>query len=169
MNVRPDFNLAWTASRKVYDPTNPRLKVANVIGGKVAFNIISVQEKLRWNNTCAVRMSYILNQSGMKIPKTGSKTVSGKLGDWYFYRVKDLIAFLIAQWENPDKKIINPQIGDAHIQNLKGIILFEVDGWNDATGHATLWDGTGVCYDHCYFNYPLAVHNTKALNFWELP
>jgi hypothetical protein len=113
-------------------------------------------------------MSYIPNKSGMKIPGTENKTVSGKNGDWYFYRVKDLIDFLAVQWGSPDKKIINPQVGDPLIQNNKGIILFEIDGWADATGHATLWDGTGICYDHCYFNYPLTIHNTKALHFWEL-
>ncbi len=43
----------------------------------------------------------------------------------------------------------------------KGIIFFEVDEWDDASGNATLWDGT-ICSDKCYF--PLS----KKVMLWEL-
>ncbi|MCP3849934.1 MAG: hypothetical protein GY694_06815 [Gammaproteobacteria bacterium] len=32
----------------------------------------------------------------------------------------------------------------------KGFLVFEVDQWRDATGHATIWDGAH-CSDKCYF------------------
>ncbi|WP_342358004.1 T6SS effector amidase Tae4 family protein [Lampropedia aestuarii] len=32
----------------------------------------------------------------------------------------------------------------------KGIIVFRVNQWSDATGHATVWNGTS-CADACYF------------------
>jgi hypothetical protein len=50
----------------------------------------------------------------------------------------------------------------------KGLILFEVSGWDDARGHATLFNGS-VCYDHCYFNEPNATYRTERANFWSLP
>ena len=32
----------------------------------------------------------------------------------------------------------------------KGIIVFNVSRWSDATGHITLYDGN-ICSDRCYF------------------
>ena len=51
----------------------------------------------------------------------------------------------------------------------KGIILFQISGWSDAMGHATLFNGN-TCYDHCYFkeNEPEADYITDRANFWEL-
>ncbi|MBI6717193.1 T6SS effector amidase Tae4 family protein, partial [Pseudomonas syringae] len=49
----------------------------------------------------------------------------------------------------------------------KGIILFEISGWTDAKGHATLFDGN-LCYDHCYFNEPDVNYRTDTANFWSL-
>jgi hypothetical protein len=49
----------------------------------------------------------------------------------------------------------------------QGLILFEVSGWSDALGHATLFDGK-ACYDHCYFNEPEAKYRTDRANFWSL-
>jgi hypothetical protein len=49
----------------------------------------------------------------------------------------------------------------------KGVILFEVQGWNNARGHATLFNGT-IRYDHCYFNEPRVTYHTTKANFWAL-
>ncbi|WP_239323964.1 T6SS effector amidase Tae4 family protein [Snodgrassella gandavensis] len=49
----------------------------------------------------------------------------------------------------------------------KGIILFEVSGWSDATGHATLFNGY-KCYDSCYFNEPESTYIAERANFWSL-
>ncbi|WP_281257537.1 T6SS effector amidase Tae4 family protein [Mixta gaviniae] len=35
-------------------------------------------------------------------------------------------------------------------KGLNGILIFIVDSWSDASGHATLWNGS-LCSDHCYF------------------
>lgn len=63
--ARPSFLSAWAASARIYDATNPGAKVAQVIGGNVAKNINNPDPKQRWENTCAVRMSCILNYSGL--------------------------------------------------------------------------------------------------------
>jgi len=46
----------------------------------------------------------------------------------------------------------------------KRVILFEVSGWSDAQGHATLFNGQS-CYDHCYFDEPEAKYRTDRANF----
>lgn len=91
---RPFFNSAWAASLRIYDPVNPGLKVARVIGGYVEKNINNPDPSQKWNNTCAVRMSYILNESGVTIPKITGKTVSGKDKRQYFFASVILLHFL---------------------------------------------------------------------------
>lgn len=88
---RPSFAAAWAASMRIYDPVSPGAKVAKVIGGNVAKNINNPNPTQRWSNTCAVRISYILSQSGMRIPHIPQQTVSGADKRWYFFRVKDVI------------------------------------------------------------------------------
>lgn len=165
---RPSFYAAWHTSMDIYDPRNSALKVAQVIGGKVAANILPLNEVGKWTNTCAVRMSYILNKNGVVIPYLSGKTVSGSDGHWYFHYVRDLIAFIKKQWGKPDLVSDYPPSGGGELSNKKGVILFEVSGWRDAVGHATLWNGK-QCYDHCYFNESKVNYITRRANFWSLP
>ena len=162
--TRPLFNVAWAAAQQIYDPADSGATVARIIGGAVAKNINMPDG---WKNTCAVRMSYILNQSGIPIPHVGNKTVSGADKRWYFYRVKDVIDFLMLRWGKPDLVVPHPPSNSGQFAGKKGIILFEVSGWPDAGGHATLWNGI-LCYDHCYFNEPGATYRTDRANFWSL-
>ncbi len=74
---RPFFHTAWAAAQRIYDPSNSAEKVANMIGGHVEKNINNPDTNQRWNNTCAVRMSYILSESGVLIPRIPGQTVSG--------------------------------------------------------------------------------------------
>lgn len=85
-----------------------------------------------------------------------------------FFRVKDLIAYLTKIWGKPDLRVKFPPPGGGELAGKKGIILFEIAGWSDAGGHATLWNGNGDCYDHCYFNEPEARYTTNYANFWVL-
>lgn len=165
--TRPSFAAAWAASQRICDPVNPGAKVAGVIGGYVEKNIQNPDSTQRWSNTCAVRMSYVLNCAGVVIPYIRGRTVSGADKRQYFFRVKDLIAFLQLRWGKPEV-IAYPPSGGGALANRKGLILFEVSGWSDAQGHATLFDGK-VCYDHCYFNEPDAKYRTDRANFWGLP
>ncbi len=115
-----------------------------------------------------MRMSYILNYSGLIIQPQGTATSSGADKRWYFYRVPKLIEFLTAQWGKPDIIAAFPAAGNNQLIGKKGIILFDVSGWLNAAGHATLWDGRS-CYDHCYFNEPNAKYRTTKAYFWSLP
>ena len=160
---RPSFTAAWAASQRIYDPADSGAKVAKVIGGNVAKNINNPDSKQRWDNTCAVRMSYILGQSGLLIPAFQGQTVSGADGHQYFFRVRDLIDFLKRQW-GPAEVVKYPPPGGGVLAGKQGVILFEVSGWSNALGHATLFDGK-ACYDHCYFNEPEAKYRTDRANF----
>ena len=161
--ARPTFTAAWAASQKIYNPANPGEQVAQIVGGEVAANIRD--KKNPWRNTCAVRMSYILNQSGLIIPAITGKTKKGGDNRNYFYRVKDVISFLKQQWGMPEVVAYPPSGGS--LAGKKGVILFEVQGWDDASGHATLFNGIS-CYDHCYFNEPSVTYRTSQANFWSL-
>lgn len=163
---RIPFIAAWTASQQIYDPSNSGVKVAEVIGGYVEKNINNPDPAQRWSNTCAVRMSYILNQAGLKIPSVPGQTVSGADKSQYFFRVKNLIAFLEQRWGKAEV-VQYPPSGGGTLRGKKGVILFEVQGWWDAQGHATLFNGS-TCYDHCYFNEPGVNYRTDRANFWSL-
>ncbi len=164
--MRPFFNSAWPASQRIYDSSNSGARVAQMIGGNVAVNINNSDPMQQWSNTCAVRLSYILNESGRVIPPVSGETVSGGDKHQYFYRVRDLIKFLERRWGAPE--IVKYPTSADDMGGKRGLILFEITGWSDAQGHATLFDGR-FCYDHCYFNQPEASYRTDRANFWSLP
>jgi hypothetical protein len=165
--TRPSFSAAWAASQQIYDPADPAGKVAKTIGGYVEKNIRNPDSNQRWSNTCAVRMSYVLNQAGLVISRIPGQTVSGADKRQYFFRVKDLVVFLRQHWGEADEIVEYPPSGGGPLVGRKGVILFEISGWSDAQGHATLFDGS-VCYDLCYFSEPEANYHTNRANFWSL-
>jgi len=159
---RPKLQSAKLAFQKVYDDIGKSVSaVGKLIGGKIDYNINHLTpEQGQFQNACAIRMSYMLNQSdGIKIPYISGKTVSGKGGDWYLYKVVDLIKFLKESFGEPDEEILMPTL--EKLLPYKGIIVFEVDLWDDATGHATVWDGIS-CADKCYFS------ESKKAYIWKL-
>ena len=164
--TQPAFSVCWAAAQRIYDPVDPGAKVAKVVGGYVQKNIENPDAAQRWSNTCAVRMSYILNQAGVAIPTLRGQTVSGADGAQYFFRVRNLITYLEQTWGRPSI-VKYPPANGGELAGKQGVILFEVTGWSDAQGHATLFDGT-TCYDHCYFNEPDAKYTTERANFWSL-
>jgi hypothetical protein len=85
----------------------------------------------------------------------------------YWIRVSDLKPYLIKRFKGADEELRLPVIPaglvenvdamipifeerrrlakawlDAKLSNRKGIVVFEVSGWGDASGHFTLWNGT---------------------------
>jgi Type VI secretion system (T6SS), amidase effector protein 4 len=118
-----------------------------------------------YQNTCAARMSYALNRSGMKLPAApDGGNMKGDDGLNYWLRVKQLSTRLKNQFDKPDKELKHTRIERtsqkdlikermektdkflSEIKVLKGIVVFEVDGWKDASGHFTLWDGQNLKY-----------------------
>lgn len=113
-------------------------------------------------------MSYGLNRSGLKMGEAPSKGGTVKGGDGYLYwiRVTDLKAHLSQQFKGADEELTLPIISasllndsaamnakfkervriaqawlDTKLAGRNGIVVFNVSGWGDASGHFTLWDG----------------------------
>lgn len=141
MARRPEFNLAWGAFARVNGSVQ---QVGRVIGGKVQANI----DAGIFTNACAIRMSHVLNQTGFAVPSSAGAVSSGAGGAKYLYRVKDLLPHLQSLFGKPDLTVQGPTA--TAFAGKKGILVFEVGVWSDATGHATLWNGT-TCSDSCYF------------------
>lgn len=110
-------------------------------------NVVPVGQG-RFENACAIRLSYVLNKTAKKIPYISGQTVSGKDGSWYIFKVKTMISYLKKEYGPPDHVIDNPTT--SKFANYKGIMVFDVEIWSDASGHATIWDGAH-CTDKCYF------------------
>ena len=145
---RPLFATMWKNFNTVYG-NGSLANVGATIGGKVEANIRlgATNPSLGFTNGCAIRMSYSLNHSGVFITNGEWKTSSGSDGRRYIFRVRDLRKFLMQRFGNPDHTSATPS--PTVFSGMKGILVFTVD-WADASGHATLWDGT-MCADHCYF------------------
>ena len=120
-------------------------EVGELIGGKVKLNI----DAGTFVNACPIRMSYVLNKTGIMIPRgAGYAVSSGEDKNWYIYRVTDMMNFLYRTLGDPDHSVINPR--EVDFFGMKGILVVKGHGWVDAVGHVTLWDGT-VCSDSCHF------------------
>lgn len=139
---RPRFQDLWNAYAEVgmmgYEG------VYDLVGGNVAELRRSNPDD--YTNACALRMSRAFNYgsyripSGTIIPGTNIYRVRGSDGLPYIMRVTGVIDFIRHNWGQPDKVI--PPDQSATLNGLKGLIVVEVQGWGDATGHVTLWDGS---------------------------
>ncbi|WP_195432895.1 type VI secretion system amidase effector protein Tae4 [Morganella morganii] len=140
--TKPDFVTMWTNFARI----NVSVKeVGKKIGGKVQYNI----DQGIFQNACAIRMSYALNYSGVPVSRSPRwATSSGADKKWYIFKVADLIDFLESALGAPDMTAKSKKEMEA-FQGKKGLVVFNVS-WEDATGHATLWDGSG-CSDTCYY------------------
>lgn len=158
---RPTLFKALQEFKHVYDDIGKTVPaVGRLIGGRVDYNINQLTPAQgQFQNACAIRMSYVLNNTGFKIPHHPGKTVSGAKGHWYFYKLKDLIVYLKSIFGRYDYEIHMPTVNK--LVTYKGIVIFEVDEWTDATGHATIWNGVD-CSDKCYFS------NARKALIWEL-
>lgn len=150
--------------------------VYEMVGGKVWQNYKSrMNDDVNpYANSCAIRMSRTLNYNDILIknePKLPGATGSGSDGKWYYYKVDPLMKFLEKTFGPYD---ISRKRTDSDVvttfANKKGIIVFKVSGWKDATGHFTLWDGTNLIYaTHDYFTFNEDGAFTTDIKLWLLP
>lgn len=94
---RPSFNALW-AHFSVILGDGSVAGVGQKIGGKVGENIKLgiVDPRQGFTDACAIRMSYSFNKAGVTITRGSWNTVSGAGGEWYIYRVADLLTFMKA-------------------------------------------------------------------------
>jgi hypothetical protein len=164
----PPFQKMWDA----YPDASDVHDVGTLIGGHVLINLELPEDKGQWKNTCAVRTSRALNYAGDPIPgpsrfklkKGGTMdVVSGSDKLWYAHRVTDLEEYLRRTYGSPSDSV-EPGKGGVDMTRFggrKGIVVYEV-GWDNATGHIDLWDGTKVRHE----DFSKEPKLTKVL-FWE--
>jgi hypothetical protein len=113
------------------------------------------------SNTCVMRMSKAFNYAAganFAIPGNYPGMVTAKGSDKlnYAIRVQEFITYLSQHYHAAN--IIKE--GDAIEKNAflghTGIISWSVVGFDDATGHFTLWDGLEGLY-------------TGGINYWSMP
>jgi hypothetical protein len=119
-------------------------------------------------NTCSMRISRVLNYSGVKVPNLGKDTlavVSGSDHLWYSFRQKELRAWFSKHFGKPSLSF-GKSPDRRKLWNLKGFIGFDIN-FSDATGHFDLWDGKNFQLEaqatHDYFALATRV------DFWRVP
>ena len=161
---RPAFDEVWKHYRTVNIPAPD---VYALVGGN-AHELYKSNPK-GYANACALRMSRAFNYGGLVITSkaTGYK-VKGGDGKNYLLRVRDMIAFVKANFGNAEKTVL-PAGTDktSDFSGKRGVIVFEVSGWGDASGHVTLLNGSS-CGDSCYFVHDQPGVQTTKISFWEL-
>ncbi len=149
---RPLFNTAWMRFQEVNRPAE---QVGERIGGNVGLNIGSGAI----SNIAAVRLSYVLNRGGLRIPRIANRTISGADGSWYFTRVRDLGAWLQGRFGEPEVR--SPSARVSSLNRHRGLLILDVPSWSDSGGHATLWNGA-MGADRCDFS------ETRDALLWTL-
>lgn len=162
---RPKFENLWESYKEVNKIAS---EVYKIIGGNVYENYIHGQKigSNAFENACALRMSRAFNYGNFKIPSGVSiipnpNDISrwrGKDGFAYIFRVNDIIKFIELSFKKPEYKIktngVNKRNEIVNV-NKKGIIIFKVKNWSNASGHVTLLDGNSCADGHSYFTHNL--------------
>jgi len=130
------------------DPDSP--KVIQQLGGQLTQSWVGP-------NSCTMRMCKAFNYAGPQhaIPahRRGLLTVVGGDGKNYAIRVLEFIDYLHATYRAPDIVRTGARMTASAFSGKTGIIAWLIDGWSDARGHFTLWDGTAGLFEggHHYF------------------
>lgn len=170
---RPAFLRLWEAYAEVGLKAAP--EVYALVGGNVAD--LHTANPADYSNACALRMSRAFNYGGYPVPRgtiipgTNIYRVRGGDDKPYILRVDGVIHFIRHNWGAPDQVF---QPGEtAQLSGLKGVIIAEVQGWSDATGHVTLWNGSGTADASTYQNPDSSAYanprvSLKRVLYWEL-
>jgi len=146
------YGVNTPASLDISDP-----ELGDLLGGYVEYNI----DADIFQNTCAIRISDMLNKTGETVPYIAGETSSSADGDKHIYRVVQLNLYLTDRYENP-------QINSTNINDFvghKGIILFDMPGvWSDATGHIALWNGSQTLGG--YIEDSFLFDNSQSIKMW---
>lgn len=152
---RPNLQVMW--ENYLYDRPEG---IWSEIGGYVEINGNLPLDQGRWTNGCTVRLSHMLNQAGHLIPRDGRKTVSGGNKDQYYYRVKDLEAYMLKTFGPPDLAITDGSADSWAIPPRPGVLIMDFPG-SSFSGHTTIWNGAGSVD-----NADIGGHRVL---FWEMP
>lgn len=137
------FNALWSG----YPNTEPTSALLDMIFGEKSKKTPGVT--INWvlnsgevTNTCCIRLSHALNSGLNPIIKIGSIEMITGIKGKYILKVSHMSKYLSLIYGKPDVNVSgdSKKFQDAVIGE-KGIIVFKVRGWSDASGHIDLWDG----------------------------
>lgn len=137
---------------------------------KIKGDFRNKQNDKLYANTCAIRMSHALLQSGFSLPEAKG-SIRGGDDKWYSTRVDILGPELVKRFKGFDAELkfqpvpeaaglseakLKPyavarraqakKFIDAQMRGKKGIVMFRVAGWEAARGHFTLWNGHELAF-----------------------
>jgi len=138
LEARPNLQIMW--EYYLYDKPEG---VWSEVGGVVEINGTLPENEGRWRNACTVRLSHMLNKAGHKIPRTTGKTVSGKDGSQYFFRLDEAQSYLEEVFGPPDVDFKDVAGRLIELPNDPGLLIIKFPG-SGYTGHATIWNGAGT-------------------------
>jgi hypothetical protein len=139
-------------------------------------DLIGHKKDAGWiTNTCTIRMSYSLNNADSKLDPEivagldQSKIIHdlsspSKRSDLYVITVEEFTKYMLRKYGRP--QIAHSVSKGENLQQAvladkqRGIILFAVQGWSDATGHFDLWDGANASHG-AYFDKATDVYIWK--------
>lgn len=130
---------------KFYPTDSDAEKVKREVGADV--------DKSWYENTCVIRVSKALNYTNHLIPKDSGAFKTRKDADdkWYGLGVQQFWEYLEKNYGKPlvyaEKDKRSGRIPFEKFQGIRGIIGFRVKGWEDASGHFTLWNGFNLLYN----------------------
>jgi Type VI secretion system (T6SS), amidase effector protein 4/Putative peptidoglycan binding domain len=138
-------------------------------GAEEAKRTIGGGANVSWiSNTCVLRISRSFNYGGYPIPDRAGDEIATVRGDdrlHYAFRVREFVRWIRRKLGPADFEHAYPPPGGgevpAGLRGRQGLIVFEVEGWTDATGHIDLWDGA-ACRNHGYFE------RASKLMLWEI-
>jgi hypothetical protein len=140
---KPNFDMVWAAFPD--HDKYPTLKdLFGWIGGELKNNIDAPGFGPN-GNTCAVRLSRALNYGNFPLHSKSAKQLKlhpliGEDKKAYLFRVSELRTYLLnslgVKTKTVKKDFLNAFNGE------RGLIAFRISGWQTATGHMALWDGT---------------------------
>jgi|GEM_PF-2254544 len=132
-------------------------------------------------NSCVIRVSQALNYAGEihKIKKSHiMDTVTGADGLLYGKKVMEFKDYLNHYYKSTPRVAVRSPVkmNPNQFKLKKGIIGFFIDGWDNARGHFTLWDGFRLAYegDHNYWSefhkgYIRGQVCIEEICLWECP
>jgi len=144
--VFPSFDKMWSTY-----PTGTSDEVKRKIGGGVNGDWV--------DNTCVIRVSHSFNEAGAPIPNNypGLTTTFGANRKRYAFRVTEFKRYLERVYSPADVR----GTSRSAVQGCQGITMFDVQGWDDATGHFDFWNGT-KCVGSEYFVEASAIYLWNA-------
>lgn len=148
---RPLFNTAWMRFQEINRSND---FIGRKIGGNVGLNLGSGAI----DNPAAVRLSFVLNRSGLRIPRIANRTISGADGGWYFTRVHDLAAYLERRFGAAEFSSTPLRLRD--LARRRGLLVLELPGLAEG-GQATLWNGNSAAGE-------IDLSQARRAQLWQL-